>query len=380
MCGSPGLGDMNNEEIQNVLDDLSPGQSGDKAEKKLNFKKISEILSFEYPPQHWIIENLIPKSGITLLTGDPGSGKSLLALYLSIQVCKGKKVFGRAVPGGQRVLYVDAENPEFLIQKRARKLGSGEEDNLFILSKESFFKADNPENIEELRGFVKENLISLIVFDSYAELHSGDENQAGDMTKRVYESLRPLINDGVGIILIHHHRKNNAFQKTGLQSVKGSITIVGFADCLLMLEGEEDELNKRSVLNIRQEKNRFGQKVKPFRVDFYDSDDGEKIIFDFKGETENELGLRLRAQELVLEILKNNKRVKRQAIVGTLQNQGIGESTAERALADLKGMGKIKGEKGNKMLGEDNRSVYFMGVEEDINPYLESIVNGEIPF
>src|SRR5271156_3704646 len=69
----------------------------------------------------WVAESLIPDGAITLLCGDSGVGKSTLALALAGAVAHGQPFLGRSTK--QRgVLYVDRENPDYVVQARVRSL------------------------------------------------------------------------------------------------------------------------------------------------------------------------------------------------------------------------------------------------------------------
>lgn len=52
-----------------------------------NIKSIKEILSLEFPPQEWLVEDLLPL-GITILAGPPKIGKSYFVLDLITEIQK----------------------------------------------------------------------------------------------------------------------------------------------------------------------------------------------------------------------------------------------------------------------------------------------------
>ena len=52
-----------------------------------NIKSIKEILSLEFPPQEWLVEDLLPL-GITILAGPPKIGKSYFVLDLITEILK----------------------------------------------------------------------------------------------------------------------------------------------------------------------------------------------------------------------------------------------------------------------------------------------------
>jgi RecA-family ATPase len=52
----------------------------------------------------WLVDRLIPYRGLITLVGDPGSGKSFLALSLAAHVAAGRPWFGRSASAGS-VIY-----------------------------------------------------------------------------------------------------------------------------------------------------------------------------------------------------------------------------------------------------------------------------------
>jgi hypothetical protein len=53
------------------------------------------------PDREWLVRDLIPAKNVTLLYGDGGTGKSLLALQLAAAVVMGTHFFGRLVAQGR---------------------------------------------------------------------------------------------------------------------------------------------------------------------------------------------------------------------------------------------------------------------------------------
>lgn len=60
--------------------------------KKFNTVTGEELLSKEIPEIPFVIRDLIP-TGLTLLAGSAKVGKSWLALWLSVMVAKGEKIW-----------------------------------------------------------------------------------------------------------------------------------------------------------------------------------------------------------------------------------------------------------------------------------------------
>ncbi|GEM_PF-6785713 len=61
-------------------------------EKELIFKpiKVSELMQKEFDAEEFIVDNLIPEHGITIISGYPGSFKTFITLNIAIKVAKGE--------------------------------------------------------------------------------------------------------------------------------------------------------------------------------------------------------------------------------------------------------------------------------------------------
>jgi hypothetical protein len=74
------------------------------------------------PDREWQVHGLIPAKNVTLLYGDGGTGKSLLALQLGVAVVTGKPFFGHAVKQG-RVEFITAEDSVDEMHRRLADIG-----------------------------------------------------------------------------------------------------------------------------------------------------------------------------------------------------------------------------------------------------------------
>jgi RecA-family ATPase len=69
------------------------------------------------PPRHWHVDGLVPGGTVTLLSGDGGTGKSLLALQLAVATASGGRWLGQDVAGGG-ALYLSAEDDRDELHRR----------------------------------------------------------------------------------------------------------------------------------------------------------------------------------------------------------------------------------------------------------------------
>ena len=78
-------------------------------------KAVPDLMAFsdmQTPPEpEWLVDGMLRKGGLSLLTGRPKAGKSTLARCLITAITKGQRFFGREVRGGPVVYFPMEESP-----------------------------------------------------------------------------------------------------------------------------------------------------------------------------------------------------------------------------------------------------------------------------
>lgn len=144
------------------------------------------------PARQWLVEGLIPANQVTMLGGDGGVGKSLLALQLAIATAAGGQWIGNT-PDAGRVIHISAEDDKDELHRRlhdvTRGMGltlgaltnlilrslAGEDALLAVADTRSGTLKPTP-LFHELDAYVKESGAKLLILDTLADLHSGQEN------------------------------------------------------------------------------------------------------------------------------------------------------------------------------------------------------------
>jgi hypothetical protein len=183
----------------------------------------------------------LPKGAVVALTGDSGSGKSTLASAWARD----------AIAGGVAVLVLDRENPRAVVAERMARLGISD-GPLYRhwggwLSQEAP-PPDAPAVMDWVRMCEPR---PLVIVDSLAAFHGGDQNDAGE-TRAFMHRCRRLADLGATVILIHHDGKaETARDYRGSSDFKAAID-VGFHVSNFGADGLLDKLV------LRPFKNRFG--------------------------------------------------------------------------------------------------------------------------
>lgn len=82
----------------NVRPILGSSSLEDTATRASQFFSAASLEGKLVPPRHWLVRDLVPSGTVTLLGGDGGTGKSLLALQLACAVATGGKWLDRQWP------------------------------------------------------------------------------------------------------------------------------------------------------------------------------------------------------------------------------------------------------------------------------------------
>jgi AAA domain len=163
-------------------------------------------LTTDLPMQktQWLVDRLIPEAELILITGLPGSYKSLLVEYLAAVVSEGKGFLGRTTRR-TRVLILDRDNPSHIIAQRREMLNMSESGYLRIWGN---WAEETPPGIDDprLEEFARDHHL-LIIFDSLVRFHDADENSIKEMAA-IMAKLRKLVTAGATVIVLHHSPKS----------------------------------------------------------------------------------------------------------------------------------------------------------------------------
>lgn len=210
------------EAVARFMFDAPPASEGSgvaKTEQRLvTFKPVSFFAGRPTPPRDWVVPHIIPCKTVTLLSGDGGTGKSLLALQLAASVALGRDWLGNPCKQGS-VLVLSAEDDEDELQRRFedvfRSLDADLADthNLRFISlagEDAVLGALQGERIvptplfKRLEEEIADTKPVLSVFDTLADLFGGNEINR-TQTRQFVGLLRGLSvrHDTSGLLLSH---------------------------------------------------------------------------------------------------------------------------------------------------------------------------------
>ncbi len=266
----------------------------------------------------WLIDGLIPKDMITMLTAREGVGKSTLASQMGAAVSEELPFMGRRTKKAE-VVYIDYENPESTIAERARKVCGGEAPFVCWYGR---CKIDPPKFDRRDKDLLKQiKPGSLIIIDTLKASNDANENAAHEM-QPIMDHIKALRNEDHTIIVLHHAPKGND------RGDRGSTAIPGATDHNLNFfkvkaagqDGEADDDEDSNVYCLRSRKTR----ARPVTV---------YLTFDAESETFKEV-----------ENPENEQYKEMLGILNTLHSKGTVNQSAfvEAARHELPSIGKNK--------------------------------------
>lgn len=176
----------------------------------------ADLCAAEIPkPRSLLGASVLVERGFAVLYGKPGNGKSWVALQAALAWARGEPWFGLpTAPEGLKVGLVQLELGKHSTQLRLRTLGAGthpRDDGLRVVCRQDLPGAVDlcqPEHMEELRHWVREDRLDVLILDAFSRAHTASENKSEELGP-VLAALDALRHDtGCALMLVHHERKS----------------------------------------------------------------------------------------------------------------------------------------------------------------------------
>jgi DNA-binding CsgD family transcriptional regulator len=201
----------------------------------------TELWNADLPEPSWLVEGLIPETGLILLAGKPKIGKSWLALDIATGLAKGGEVAGIQAERQANTLYFALEDTPRRLKKRLKII---EEEPSGKCRIATHWGKITPESLQALEKEIQGKNIKALIIDPLEKMKpKGDKN--ANLYSAEYEILGALkdLADrlNIAIIVIHHLRKGEVDDP--LEAVLGTTAIIGAVDTILVLKrtrGEAD--------------------------------------------------------------------------------------------------------------------------------------------
>lgn len=297
--------------------------------------KMSDI---EEKVVQWLWYPFIPFGKVTLIQGNPGKGKTWLAMALCAY-CTAEKELPNALPIEPfNVFYQTAEDGVGdTIKPRLAKCGADMSRVRFISEEEKQLSMTD----ERIEKAIRQNHVRLMIMDPIqAYLGANvDMNRANEI-RPLFRNLSNIAErTGCAIVLIGHLNKASGVQSD--YRTLGSVDIAAAVRSILFVEKVEKEKNQ-DIRVVYQQKDSLAKKENP--VAFSLSDDGLTWLGEYDisiedllaGNTGTKKETKLeKAKKLILELLEKRKMMCLEELEAELQAYGISARTGRDARKNL---------------------------------------------
>ena len=215
----------------------------------------AQLREMTFPPVSWIVPDIIPAEGVTLLCSKPKFGKSWLAYDLCIACTLGRFTLGEKKPAQGDVLYLALEDSKRRLRGRMAKLLRYSDHDTWPnkLTIKTEWRRLHEGGLDDIREWHRDTVAKhggkpiMVVIDVLAKLRKPTGNKAayeGDY--EALAGLHKLANElGFSVLVIHHTRKMQSDDL--METVNGTFAITGAVDTILVMASKQGG----AVLDIR---------------------------------------------------------------------------------------------------------------------------------
>lgn len=255
-------------------------------EKDLQSSRLRTVCAARFdgkpvPPRGWHVEELIPSGTVTLLNGDGGTGKSLLALQLAVATVAGGYWAGRPVSSGP-CLYLSAEDDTDELHRRlvdiaaSASISLADLDRLTIapLAGENAMLAapEGKGNVlketplyKALDAYIRDEQPILLILDTLADMFGGEENQRAQARQFIGLLRRLCVQHGVTVLTLAHPSLAGMASGTGSSGStawNNSVRSRLYLDRVKSSDGIEDDPDVRVLKTVKANYGRTGQEIR----------------------------------------------------------------------------------------------------------------------
>lgn len=160
-----------------------------------------------------LVEGLWSEGAFGFIAGAPKARKTWLGLGMGLALAAGEPFLGHAIPDPVDVLYVALEGSRGSIRGRVGCLARGYEldpdrsiEKFHLMYRPPAMDLMHKGCAEALRVQAEVSNAKIIFIDVLRAATVFDENSASDFS-RLMHNLRPILNDGISIAMLHHFSK-----------------------------------------------------------------------------------------------------------------------------------------------------------------------------
>ncbi len=270
----------------------------------------------------WLWEPFLPAGKLTVIEGDPGTGKTYVALALAAMLTQ----------KGHNVIYATAEDGvSDTILPRLQAMQANLT-RIYVLegkrSTDGIVYHVTLKDYKVLEKAIASVRAKMIVFDPIQGFFGGgaDFHKATEVRARIMNLVRIAAEQRCAVVAIRHLSKNTA--ASALHRGLGSIDISAAARSVLLVG--QDSMGNRAVVQTKPSLSARGAAV---GFEILDGDDGDVGVFRWKGEVD------IKAEDLLRPVEENEKNAIQEAEEFLLALLDQGPVPAKEVVRQAKAVG-----------------------------------------
>lgn len=199
----------------------------------------------------FLVNRLLYDNAINLISGDPKTYKTYVAIDIALGVITGESTIGHKVLKKGKVLMISTE---FDVRQRFIDLLKGRGINdISVLNNVITFMYDSSvdtfqwnKDLKTLENVLEKEKPKLLILDPLSYIFDGDINK-GDEVGEFFKELKTLVRKyDLSVLMVHHNNRMSETKR--MNNVSGSSAITRFVDSIIYLErfkeDEEQDINK----------------------------------------------------------------------------------------------------------------------------------------
>ena len=299
---------------------------------------LADYMDVDVDPVEWICKDIVCTRGLSMIAGSDNTGKSILAMQLAVSVAMGVPFMHFQVPRPRKVLLVQFEMDDGLVQQRVPQIlkyyqNSYPDKIKNLVNLKTVMKKDLGEIFKDKWGSLKGNLqanrrdqYDLVVIDNLYTSTSKDISKNHEV-KDVVSVIRSLVDTfGVSFMVINHNNKprGDSFVLRKEHIRGGKLLTDNLEFCIQIARAEIDPDEKLRIFKIT--KSRMASEFTHVACGIRLEGDNGELKFDWLGPLPNR-------EEIYYHEPKKNRNFE---MLGELLN--LADKDAEVATLQIEGV------------------------------------------
>jgi hypothetical protein len=312
------------------ITDQDSHQVGKRVAEDYDWKRLPRFDPSKAPKTKWLVEDLVPEGGVTILVGAPGAFKSTFALLMGSAVSKGEEFLERKTRK-RRVLYLDNENPPDVLKARNTSMKLEMEANRKLRLWSMYDDRPLPRILDGtlrkiVRKSVEEGKKVLIILDHFSSfLRPGEGGETTGQTSPLLQELKQVCAIGATVVFLHHTRKYEKDIEYGGGDLRAKCDAIH----TLVLHQDRIDPNKKVIRVECFLKRHGGNSSFALRPRVADGQ-----VIGFKSTQDPVVEERKRKREVLRLLITKNRGMAQHEIVKKAQKQGLSRDEAREILTN----------------------------------------------